>query len=97
MKKIIEVLENKDFDRYIFLHFDESKQNEYPEGICGINFHQGTDVILWNFAEPNIHITEIWRRLTLKYPNENCRSLINDAVELYCDAFIHQDIYPIRL
>ena len=92
MKKIIEVLKNEDYDRYIFLHIDESKNKEYVDGICGISFHQGLDVIIWEFSEPNMHLTEIWRRLTLSYPNVDTYHLINEAVELYCDAFIHQNI-----
>lgn len=91
MKKIIEVLKNKDYDRYIFLHIDESKFKEYADGIYGISFHQGLDVVLWEYSEINPHLTEIWRRLTLNYPNVDTYKLINDAIELYCDAFIHQD------
>jgi len=92
MKKNIEILKNEDFDRYIFLHIDESKSNQYADGICGISFHQGLDGILWEYSKSNPHLTEIWRRLTLNYPNVDTYNLINEAIELYCDAFIHQDI-----
>jgi hypothetical protein len=92
MKKIIEVLKNEDYDRYIFLHIDESKNKVYADGICGISFHQGLDEILWQFSDANPHLTEIWRRLTLNYPNVDTYDLINEAIELYCDAFIHQFI-----
>lgn len=92
MKKIIEILKNEDFDRYIFLHIDENKSKDYADSIYGISFHQGLDVVLWEYSEINPHLTEIWRRLTLNYPNVDSYNLINEAIELFCDAFIHQDI-----
>jgi len=105
MNTIIQIIENKDFDRVIILHIDESRCKEYadgskgsadsvPYGIVGINFHQGDyniDVTA-QFMDINEHLTEIWRRIVLNYPNVSYMFLINQAVELYCDAFIHQDI-----
>ena len=94
MNTIIKVIENKDFDRVIILHIDESRCEDYADGIVGINFYQGdynVDVTA-QFMNINPHITEIWRRLTLNHPNVPYMFLVNQAVEFYCDAFIHQDI-----
>jgi len=90
MQKIIEVLMDEDNDRYIFLHTDESTANDYADGICGISFHQGIGTILWEYAKPNAHLTEIWRRVTLNYPNVDRLPLIKKAIELYVDAYVIQ-------
>jgi hypothetical protein len=98
MQKIIEVLKDYDNDRYIFLHYDKSKINEYADGIVGISFHQGItntnfeEEILWEFSKPDIHLTEIWRRITLNYPNIDYYYLIHKSIELFCDSFIHQKL-----
>jgi hypothetical protein len=93
MKKLMEIHKNEDYDRIIFLFIDESRKNEYADGIIGINFHQGIDEILMEFAEEsNPMLTEIWRRITLNYPNVDYHYLINQAIELYIDAFITQPI-----
>jgi hypothetical protein len=91
MKKIIEVLTDQDYDRYVFLHIDKSKSDDYADGIYGLSFHQGIGTILWEYAEPNAHLTEIWRRLTLNYPNVDRLLLIRKAIEFYVDAYIIQD------
>lgn len=96
MEKVFEILKDVDNDRYVFLHIDKSKDMEYAEGIYGINFHQGitdsngNEKILLEFAEPNVHLTEIWRRITLNYPNVSRLFLIEKAIDLYIDAFITQ-------
>ena len=86
MTKVFEILKDVDNDRYVFVHIDKSK---YADGICGLNFHQGDTEIVWAYAEPNVHLTEIWRRLTLKYPHTERVYLIEKAIDLYIIAFIH--------
>lgn len=93
MKKIIEVLKDEENDRYIFLHIDQTKENDYADGIYGINFHQGLDTIIWEYSDSNIYLTEIWRRITLNYPNVSRTFLIGKAIDLYVDAYISQKIY----
>lgn len=92
MQVIFKILEVKESDRYIFLTIDESKSNEYADGIIGVNFHQGIDEILWEYKKPDVHLTEIWRRLTLNYPNVDYWLLLNKACDLYTNAFIIQPI-----
>jgi len=83
MDKVFEILKDVDNDRYVFLHIDKS-------GICGLNFHQGVTEIVWAYAEPDVHLTEIWRRLALNYPHTERSFLIEKAIDLYIDAFITQ-------
>jgi hypothetical protein len=83
MDKVFEILKDVDNDRYVFVHIDKS-------GICGLNFHQDVTEIVWSYAEPNVHLTEIWRRLTLNYPHTESLDLIEKAIDLYIDAFITQ-------
>jgi hypothetical protein len=91
MDKVFEILKDVDNDRYVFLHIDKSK-SKYADGICGLNFHQDVTEIVWSYAEPNVHLTEIWRRLTLNYPHTESLYLIEKAIDLYIDAFITQII-----
>jgi hypothetical protein len=94
MVKEFEILKDVDNDRYVFLHIDKSK-SKYADGICGINFHQDVTEIVWSYAaEPNVYLTEIWRRITLNYPNVERSFLIEKAIDLYIDAFI---IQPLKL
>jgi hypothetical protein len=84
---ILEVLEQKDFDRYVFITYKDSK-------IIGLNFHQGIGEIFYNdFAAPCIHLTEIFNRLCYKYSQYNTLSIeekINKSINLYIAAFIIQ-------
>ena len=91
MQKIIEVLTDQDYDRYVFLYIDKSTSDDYADGIYGLSFHQGIGTILWEYAEPNAHLTEIWRRLTLNYPNVDRVTLIRRAIEFYIDAYVIQN------
>jgi hypothetical protein len=83
MDKVFEILKDVDNDRYVFLHIDKN-------GICGLNFHQDVTEIVWAYAEPDVHLTEIWRRLALNYPHTERSFLIEKAIDLYIDAFITQ-------
>jgi hypothetical protein len=92
--KTIKVIEDIDSDRIIILHIDNARWQEYADGIIGINFHQDAlnKELYKDFIEPNIHLTEIWRRLTLNYPNVPYDYLIKQAIELYISAFISQPL-----
>jgi hypothetical protein len=94
MHKFIKIIQDTDSDRVIILHKDVSRWKEYADGIIGINFHQGDYNIdlTPQFMGINPHITEIYRRLTLNYPNLDYMFLVDKAIELYCDAFVHQKI-----
>ena len=92
MQEVFKVLEVKESDRYIFLTIDKSKSDEYADGIIGVNFHQGIGEIFWQYKTPDIHLTEIWRRLTLNYPNVDYWKLLDKACDLYTNAFIFQSI-----
>lgn len=93
MKIVMEIIKIEEYDRFAFLFIDKAQENEYADGIIGINFHQGCDNLMMEFGqEANPHLTEVWRRLTLNYPNVEHYFLVNQAIELYCDAFIHQQI-----
>jgi len=95
MQTILEIIQDKDSDRVIILHRDESRCKEYADGIVGLNFHQGDyhiDVTP-QFLKINPHLTEIWRRLSLGYPNVPYMVLIDKAVDLFVDAFISQNIF----
>jgi len=85
MDKVFEILKDVDNDRYVFVHINKSS-------ICGLNFHQDVTEIDWAYAEPNVHLTEIWRLLTLNYPHTESLYLIEKAIDLYIDAFIIQII-----
>ena len=67
MKLISKILEQTDYDRYLFLTFENDE-------IVGLNFHQGIgDPLDYYFATPCPHLTEIYRRLTYqndKYKNK---------------------------
>ena len=84
---ILEVLEQKDFDRYVFITY---KDNE----IVGLNFHQGIGEIFYNdFAVPCIYLTEIFNRLSHKYSQHKPLSIeekINKSINLFIAAFIIQ-------
>ena len=92
MKEVFKIIEVKNSDRYIFITIDESRSNASAGGIVGVNFHQGIGEINWSYKEPNIHLTEIWRRITLKLPNVDYYQLLDKACDLYVDAFIIQTI-----
>jgi hypothetical protein len=86
MNKLIKkILEQPDYDRYLFLTFENDE-------IIGLNFHHGIgDPLDYYFATPCPHLTEIYRRLTYdndKYKNENWDIRVNKAISIYTMAFI---------
>ena len=81
MKLISKILEQTDYDRYLFLTFENDE-------IVGLNFHQGIgDPLDYYFATPCPHLTEIYRRLTYqndKYKNKNWDRDFHDTKTLSC-------------
>jgi len=87
MKKnqMICTLIQDDFDRIVFC-----QRNEHNE-IIGLNYHQGIDKILWDFATPCQALTDIYNRLDDKGLYSTEEEVINMSIELYNQAFIFQD------
>lgn len=79
METILEVVQQKDYDRNVFITY---LNNE----VKGINFHQGINEIQYDFSAPCEALTSIYNRL----PNGGMIDRINKAIDLYCDSFIHQ-------
>lgn len=87
---ILKVLEQKDYDRYVFLTYANDE-------IIGLNFWQGVYresfymVMSDRGYEPCIHLTEIYNRLLKNNKSETTKQRINKAISLYIQAFIIQD------
>lgn len=88
MNKLIKkVILQQDFDRYVFLTYDNDE-------IVGLNFHQGINEIDYYFASPCPHLTEIYKRLTYgnqEYKNKSWEIRVNKAIANYIRAFIFND------
>jgi hypothetical protein len=89
MNKVIkQIIEQQDFDRYLFLEYSNDE-------IIGLNFHHGIgDPLDYYFATPCPHLTEIYRRLTYhndKYKNQNWDIRVNKAISIYTRAFIFNE------
>lgn len=82
-KTILKVIEQKDYDRYVFLTY-------YNDEIVGLNFHQGIDEILFDFAKPCPALTDIFERYSEKYPELHWDQRVNKAIDLFEEAFIFQ-------
>ena len=82
-KTILKVIEQSDYDRYVFLTYQNDK-------IIGLNFHQGIGLIDYYFATPCPKLTEIFDRYSKKYPELNWDQKVNISIDLYQDAFIFQ-------
>ena len=89
MKKnqMICTLIQDDFDRIVFC-----QKNEHNE-IIGLNYHQGIDKILWEFATPCPALTDIYNRLDDKGLYSTEEEVINMSIELYNQAFLWQKEY----
>jgi hypothetical protein len=82
-KTILKVVEQKHYDRYVFLTY-------YNDEIVGLNFHQGIDKIMYDFAQPCPALTDIFERYSEKYPELNWDERVNKAIDIYLNAFILQ-------
>ena len=84
---ILKVIKQRDYDRCVFITY-------LNEEIVGLNFHQDASNVLYEFATPCIHLTEIFNRLTKCKLSSNKLSQddsIDKAIDLYVEAFIFQD------
>jgi hypothetical protein len=87
---ILKVIEQNDFDRYIFINY-------YNDEIIGLNFWQGIGESNYqslmdseSFKPCNI-LTEIFKRTKGNMKTASDEERINRAIELYIHAFILQD------
>ena len=84
---ILKVIKQSDYDRIVFINYSNDQ-------VIGLNFHQDVTRIIYDFAPPCPHLTEIFNRLTkCKFSNNNLtiEESINKAISLYVTAFIFQD------
>jgi len=87
METILRVIKQEDYDRYVFATYEKNQ-------IIGLNFHQGLDEILWDFANPCSALTDIYERLADKNYIDSEEKRINKAIELFTNAFIFKNDEP---
>jgi len=87
METIKKVIKQEDYDRYVFATYEKNQ-------IIGLNFHQGLDEILWDYAKPCPSLTNIYERLADKNYIDSEEKRINKAIELFTNAFIFQNDEP---
>jgi hypothetical protein len=83
METILKVVKQERFDRYVFLTYSDDK-------IIGLNYHQGIDKILYDWATPCPALTDIFERYAEKYTDLNWQNTVNDSIYLYEQAFLWQ-------
>ena len=83
METILKVVKQERFDRYVFLTYSDNK-------IIGLNYHQGIDKILYEWATPCPALTDIFERYAEKYTDLNWQDTVNDSIYLYEQAFLWQ-------
>jgi hypothetical protein len=88
MEQVLKVLKNEDYDRYIFITYEEGN-------IVGLNFHQGNirmdNDIVYYFAKPCPYTTETFLRMIDNNPiynktEEQVYQIMNDAIEIVCQV-----------
>jgi hypothetical protein len=84
MEQILKVLKSEEYDRYIFISYEE-------DNIVGINFHQGIDAIDYYYVKPCSYTTETFLRMINSTPiynkkQEEIYEIINDAIEVVCSV-----------
>jgi len=92
MKRGIEIFDSRGGDRVIGIVCED-------DVIVNINFMQGeydkdtiSSLVDTLLGEPNIHLREIYNRLTLQYEELSMEEALDRACELYVIAFILQEI-----
>jgi hypothetical protein len=93
MKRGIEIIDSRSGDRVIGIVCEN-------DIIVNISFMQGSfdkDTLLSLTASlmeerPNVHLLEIYKRLTLQYTELSMEEALERACELYVVAFILQEI-----
>jgi hypothetical protein len=88
MEQILKVLKSEEYDRYIFISYEE-------DNIVGINFHQGIDTIDNHFIKPCPYTTETFMRMISNNPiynktEEEIHEIINDAIEVVCQVITYK-------
>jgi hypothetical protein len=83
METILKIVKQERFDRYVFLTYSDDK-------IIGLNYHQGIDKILYDWATPCPALTDIFERYAEKYTDLNWQDTVNDSIYLYEQAFLWQ-------
>jgi hypothetical protein len=92
MKRGIEIFDSREGDRVIGIVCED-------DVIVNINFMQGEydkdtigSLVDSLMGEPNIHLREIYKRLTLQYEDLSMEETLDRACELYVIAFIVQEV-----
>ena len=92
MKRGIEIFDSREGDRVIGIVCED-------DVIVNINFMQGcydkdtiSSLMDSLLGEPNIHLREIYKRLTLQYEELSIEETLDRACEFYVIAFIVQEI-----
>jgi hypothetical protein len=91
MEQILKVLKSEEYDRYIFITYEE-------DNIVGLNFHQGItekdEHIDYYFSKPCPYTTETFMRMISNNPiynktEEEIYQIINDAIEFVCQVITY--------
>jgi hypothetical protein len=90
MEQILKVLKNEEYDRYIFITYEE-------DNIVGLNFHQGIGAIDNYFVKPCPYTTETFMRMISNNPifnktEEEIYRIINDAIEIVCQVITYKHV-----
>jgi hypothetical protein len=83
MQTITRVVKQQDYDRIVFITYSLNE-------VVGLNFHQGVDEVLYDWARPCPALTDIFERYSEKYFDLELETRINKSIELFQDAFIFQ-------
>ena len=87
---ILKVIEQRDYDRYVFITYLENK-------IVGLNFHHGIGDLDVSFSTPCSRLTDIYKKVAKFDSNKTEEQKINKAINLYCEAFIFVNDEPYNL
>ena len=86
MKADLKIFIKKDYDRVIYVSYEDKK-------ISGINYNQGADNIDLHYAKSCEEIMTIFLMLKQKNIQRGKKvkdlSLINKAIEKYCEIYIY--------
>jgi hypothetical protein len=93
MKREIQIFDSRPGDRAIGIICED-------DVIVNITFMQGdfdeytTKSVVWALMhkEPDVHLLEIYKRLTLQYTELSMEEALERACELYVIAFILQEV-----
>jgi hypothetical protein len=83
MQTQLQVIKQQEFDRYVFLTYTEQQ-------LTGLNFHQDTTEIIWDYAKPCQKLTEMFLIFTEHNPLMTLEGRINLSIRSFVDAYILQ-------